>query len=124
MDYLHVSTGIAVSLFLALVGLMLGFGKMLLSQFEKRLNERANATEQLRLSERTADQARMETLETNTTREAGRIGELLNRVEKLNVALPLEYVRREDWIRFSSTIDAKLDKLAEMIHNRLPGGNP
>lgn len=31
------------------------------------------------------------------------------------IKLPLEYVRREDWIRFGSTIDAKLDAMrAEM----------
>lgn len=36
-------------------------------------------------------------------------------VEQLNRQLPLEYVRREDWIRFSASIDAKLDRLAEML---------
>jgi hypothetical protein len=30
---------------------------------------------------------------------------------KLKAQLPLEYVRREDWIRFSSTLDAKLDAM-------------
>jgi len=33
----------------------------------------------------------------------------------LLIKLPLEYVRREDWIRFGATIDAKLDAIrAEM----------
>jgi|SRR5690349_253868 hypothetical protein len=30
---------------------------------------------------------------------------------RLKAQLPLEYVRREDWIRFSSTLDAKLDAM-------------
>ena len=30
---------------------------------------------------------------------------------KLKAQLPLEYVRREDWIRFSSTLDAKFDAM-------------
>ena len=30
---------------------------------------------------------------------------------KLKAQLPLEYVRREDWIRFSNTLDAKFDAM-------------
>ena len=30
---------------------------------------------------------------------------------KLKAELPVEYVRREDWIRFSNTLEAKLDAL-------------
>ncbi len=34
---------------------------------------------------------------------------------KLKAQLPMDYVRREDWIRFSNTLEAKLDALrAEM----------
>jgi hypothetical protein len=34
---------------------------------------------------------------------------------KLKAQLPVDYVRREDWIRFSNTLEAKLDALrAEM----------
>ena len=34
---------------------------------------------------------------------------------KLQAELPREYVRREDWIRFSSSIDAKLDHLRDKL---------
>lgn len=56
-------------------------------------------------------------------REAGNRIDLLNRdgtefgrgVEremlKLRAQLPMDYVRREDWIRFSNTLEAKLDAL-------------
>ena len=37
--------------------------------------------------------------------------EVEREVMKLKAQLPLEYVRREDWIRFSSTLDAKLDAI-------------
>ena len=37
--------------------------------------------------------------------------EVEREVMKLKAQLPLEYVRREDWIRFSSTLDAKLDAM-------------
>ncbi len=39
-------------------------------------------------------------------RDAGRVDELEKELTDLRIALPLEYIRREDWIRFSSTIDA------------------
>lgn len=34
---------------------------------------------------------------------------------KLRAELPNDYVRREDWIRFSGTIDSKLDMLRTML---------
>jgi hypothetical protein len=34
---------------------------------------------------------------------------------ELRAALPLEYVRREDWIRFSGTLDAKLDAMRDEV---------
>jgi hypothetical protein len=37
--------------------------------------------------------------------------EVEREVMRLKAQLPLEYVRREDWIRFSSTLDAKLDAM-------------
>src|SRR6202011_1411670 len=37
--------------------------------------------------------------------------EIERQMLKLKAQLPLEYVRREDWIRFSSTLDAKLDAM-------------
>jgi hypothetical protein len=33
--------------------------------------------------------------------------------------LPLEYVRREDWIRFSSTLDAKLDAMRTELRDEI-----
>ncbi|HLJ43136.1 MAG TPA: hypothetical protein VKT12_02870 [Candidatus Binataceae bacterium] len=37
--------------------------------------------------------------------------EVERQMMRLKAQLPLEYVRREDWIRFSSTLDAKLDAM-------------
>ncbi|HVB81415.1 MAG TPA: hypothetical protein VNE82_15895 [Candidatus Binataceae bacterium] len=37
--------------------------------------------------------------------------EIEREMMRLKAQLPLEYVRREDWIRFSSTLDAKLDAM-------------
>ena len=37
----------------------------------------------------------------------------------LRASLPLEYVRREDWIRFSGTLDAKLDAMREEMREQI-----
>ncbi len=49
---------------------------------------------------------------TSARLEPGR-RDLENAIIELRVNLPLEYVRREDWIRFSGTLDAKLDAMRE-----------
>jgi hypothetical protein len=46
-------------------------------------------------------------------RDSSRVDELERQVTELRVHMPLEYVRREDWIRFSGTLDAKLDGMRE-----------
>ena len=38
---------------------------------------------------------------------------------RLKAQLPLEYVRREDWIRFSSTLDAKLDAMRAELRDEI-----
>lgn len=40
-------------------------------------------------------------------------------VLKLRAQLPLEYVRRDDWIRFSSTLDAKLDAMRSELRDEM-----
>lgn len=41
------------------------------------------------------------------------IRKLSSEIEEMRDALPNEYVRREDWIRFSSVLEAKIDRMAE-----------
>ncbi|HUY26159.1 MAG TPA: hypothetical protein VMV27_01960 [Candidatus Binataceae bacterium] len=40
-------------------------------------------------------------------------------LNEIRVTLPLEYVRREDWIRFSSTLDGKIDRLRDEIRDEM-----
>lgn len=47
--------------------------------------------------------------------DAQRLEDLQRNFFELRAALPLEYVRREDWIRFSATQDAKLDAIRDEI---------
>jgi intein-encoded DNA endonuclease-like protein len=92
--------GVAVATFLLLLIAMGGFGRVLLSQSEKRNAERFAEVEH-RLSE-----------------EAKRLQELRQDVVRINQTLPSEYVRREDWIRFQAVLETKLDRLFE-LYNRL-----
>lgn len=66
--------------------------------------------------------AMMKRKEDETDKRFASLGEVSKdvtalRVEllKLQAALPLEYVRREDFVRQTVTIDAKLDRLAEKL---------
>jgi hypothetical protein len=58
---------------------------------------------------------------------AEKMAEVQHDILRLRADLPLEYVRREDWIRFGNTLEAKIDtiraemreQLAELRHERL-----
>jgi hypothetical protein len=100
---IEMNMAVAVMLILAFLGCVAGFGKLLLHLYDVRAGERHNQLAQA------------------LQREAERLQELQRRVDAINHTLPLEYVRREDWIRFSASIDAKLDRLAELIHQRIRG---
>ena len=52
-------------------------------------------------------------------RDSGRVDDLEKQLTELRVNLPLEYVRREDWIRFSGTLDAKLDAMREEMREQI-----
>lgn len=92
-----VEAKVIVTVAVCVVGLMIGFGKLLLYMYDQRACERhKNLAEKL-------------------DGEAQRVEHLQQRVDNLHQRLPLDYVRREDWIRFSGMIDAKLDRLATLM---------
>lgn len=61
---------------------------------------------------------RFEELKKETKKESEQWQRIERDLLELRADMPLNYVRREDWIRFSSVIDAKQDTLNEKI-NRL-----
>ena len=56
------------------------------------------------------------------SRDTSRVDDLEKQLIELRVNLPLEYVRREDWIRFSGTLDAKLDAMREEMREQIAEG--
>jgi hypothetical protein len=53
------------------------------------------------------------------TRDDERWAQMERSIYELRVLLPIEYVRREDWIRFSATLDAKMDGLREEMREEI-----
>lgn len=84
-----------ILLLLAFFGMVSGFGKVLLDQFEKRLDERFSG------------------LEDGHTKAL----DVERQLFKLQIDLPLQYVRREDYVRNQTVIEAKLDAVASRIEN-------
>jgi hypothetical protein len=82
-------------LLVAFLGFAYGAGRLLLSQVEDRLDQRFKAVE-------TA---------------AGAVQQLERDFLAWKADLPIHYVRREDYVRNQTVIEAKLDALAVRIDN-------
>lgn len=89
---------VAIAVFV--LGVLYGLARMIVAQMKTSMD------------------ARFASLEQTTAALDATNKKLEQEVEQFNRLLPLEYVRREDWIRFSASIDAKLDRLAEMLMKR------
>lgn len=99
-----------ISLLLAFFGATAGMGKVILEQIERRITERFNSHEEIERSFMTLSEERLSRLE-----QADR--NLEREVMSMKADLPLAYVRREDFVRNQSVIEAKLDGLALRIEN-------
>ena len=53
------------------------------------------------------------------SREEDRWAKIERAIYELRLLLPIEYVRREDWIRFSATLDAKMDGLRDEMREEI-----
>lgn len=95
---------LAVSLMLASVSAFWAISKLLMTQQLKHQDMRFDA------------------IEDQMQREAGQWSRLERDLLKLQADLPLHYVRREDYIRGQSVIEAKLDGLATKFENALLRG--
>lgn len=78
---------------LSFLGVCFGFGKMLLAQFQQRINERYRHVERL-----CAKTERME-----------------SQLAEFSASLPLTYVLREDYIRNQVILEAKMDSISEKL---------
>lgn len=100
-----------VMLLLAFLGFLFTAGRLLLSQIDRRLNERFETIEKAREE----GQATWRQTFSQHLDEERRETDLLRNIEReflrFQAELPLQYVRREDYVRGQSVIEAKLDAL-------------
>lgn len=112
--------GAALTLVLAATG---GLARLLMTQFERRLDERFRTQEAARAEAQKIWTAKFEALEQCAQNEAREWQRIERDILTLKADLPLNYVRREDYIRNQSVIEAKLDGLALKIENAILRGN-
>ena len=100
-----------ITLLISFLGFLFAAGKLLLSQIDRRLNERFETIEKAREE----GQATWRQTFTQHLDEERRETDLLRNIEReflrFQADLPLQYVRREDYVRGQSVIEAKLDAL-------------
>ena len=100
-----------VSLLLGFFGCVGAFGKLLLVQFERRQNERFGAIEKVHEASQTALRQVIQEYASKAQRNAEALSELERSFLRFQADLPVNYVRREDYVRGQSVIEAKLDAL-------------
>ena len=100
-----------ITLLLAFFGAVWAFGKVLMDQFEKRLGERFTAQDKAREEGQSAIRATFESHVVEERRNAEALQSLERDFLRWQADLPIHYVRREDYVRGQSVIEAKLDAL-------------
>lgn len=90
--------GSIAAILVAFAGVTWAFGKLLMGQFEKRLDERFEAIEAARTAAGSVLKSELDQLK-NIERD----------FLKFQAELPVQYVRKEDYIRGQTVIEAKLD---------------
>lgn len=112
-----------ITLLIGFFGAVTAGAKILLTLFNRSLDDRFTS---LKEAAQAGDNAIHETLKQHINEEAknsGQLIELERRFLNWKADLPLEYVRREDFIRNQTIIEAKLDGVALKIENaQLKGG--
>lgn len=105
-----------------LVSAIFTAGKMLLTQFEGRLNDRFKAQDQSRLDSQKHWDERFSLLGQSMTKNNEESLRIERELMSLKADLPNSYVRRDDYIRNQTVIESKIDGLAVRIENAILKG--
>ena len=106
-----------VSLLLAFFGTVASAGKILLSQIDRRLDARFVSLEAAKESASKNWNEKFAELLEHDREESRYMSELERQLYTLKADMPLQYVRREDYVRNQTVIEAKLDAVALKIEN-------
>lgn len=107
-----------ITLLIAFFGFLGGAGKVLIGQIDKRLEDRFAAMEVARR----AGAEHWQTVFAEHLEQEKSEAAMLRQMEREWMAfradLPIQYVRREDYVRNQTIIEAKLDQLRLSIENQ------
>lgn len=104
-----------ITLLLTFFGSVAGFGKVLVDQFERRQAERFDAHDKARAEGQKAMRDIFDQHLNEERRNANALQALERDFLRWQADLPVQYVRREDYVRGQVIIEAKLDALYNKI---------
>lgn len=91
--------------------------KIMASQYQRYLDERFTAQEKARSSNHDQLAKRLDGIEAANREESSQWQRVERELLRFQAEMPLQYVRREDYIRGQSVIEAKLDGLGTKLEN-------
>jgi len=106
-----------VTLSVTVLGGFWALAKVIASQFQAHLDGRFTAQDESRKANHAQLATRLDSLEQINREEAAQWQRLERDLLRMQADMPIHYVRREDYIRGQSVIEAKLDGLATKIEN-------
>jgi len=111
-----------ISLLLSFFGFVVGTAKYLLAQTEKRQNDKDIAQDSRWQETQRHMDTRLLAIEAALKEVNGEWTRLERELLKLKAELPVEYVRREDYVRGQAVLEAKLDALYSKLETLLIKG--
>jgi len=107
--------GWATGLMGLFVGVVTGLVKLLLNQFETRLGERFETLDKASEAASQHWEQSFAKLVQRQDKDADALQQLEKSFLRFQAELPVSYVRREDYVRNQTVIEAKLDALASKL---------
>lgn len=106
-----------VLLALSILGGYWTLTKIIAGQFQRGLDERFAVQERARADNHGQTSRRLDSMESIHREEAAQWQRVERDLLQMRADMPLHYVRREDYIRGQSVIEAKLDGLGTKLEN-------
>lgn len=111
-----------VLLGLSVLGGYWALTKIIAAQFQRSVNERFAAQDKALAAHYQAMTARLDSIESAGRADAANWQRVEREILQLKAELPLNYVRREDYVQAVATIMAKLDAMTLRMENILLRG--
>lgn len=121
MDFAE-AVGWALTLLGIFSSLMFGLVKLLLAQFEKRLADRFASQDLARQAATKHWEENFAKVLERQDKDADAVQQLERTFLRFQAELPLQYVRREDWVRNQTIIEAKIDAVFSKLEVILING--